>query len=584
MLSNPVNIDSTKPLILLRKIGKHLETQRKKELILLLILSLFASLAESISIAALIPFVNIFLNPETFLLNSYSKVFLETFGLDSQNEVFFGISVFFISIVLLCFFLKITYTKLSNRVTDNIASDFRVKIFNFFINQDLSYHSKYSSSEVMSNLSQKTDNFITIIFSSINIINSIFICTAVVIILVINEPIYSPIIVGSGILFFLIIFKIKSKNVLKKGKDAHLRLNVIVDIFSNTVGYLPEIIIYNLQKYFSVTLRKASQEAAKAFTEIRSISQLPRIYLETFIIILVVMLIYWSASTGGTHKIDLSYIAILGYAAQKCLPLLSSIYSLSINFKGSTPPVLNFLDILDRENETKKAIENINYENLNFSKSLALDNISFRYNENMPKIFNKLSLTIKKGDKIAIKGGTGSGKTTLANIVCGLLKPNEGKILVDGVSINLENVKKWQKNISIVPQTVFLTDSTILENIAIGVETVNIDIVKAKDCSRMAEINEFIEKLPNGYNQQVGEKGARLSGGQRQRIGLARALYRNAKLIILDEPTNALDVKIEQFIINTLTKLNKDITLIVISHNENSLKHFDEIIDIDEIK
>ena len=219
-----------------------------------------------------------------------------------------------------------------------------------------------------------------------------------------------------------------------------------------------------------------------------------------------------------------------------------------------------------------------------FNDSIKIDKISFNYEENQAFILKNFDFEIKKGEKIVIKGETGSGKSTLVNIISGLFKPTKGKILVDGILINSENLKNWQKNISIVPQTVFLNDSTILENIAIAETEDEINLEKVKNSAKIAHIDEFINSLPNNYHQRVGERGVILSGGQRQRIGIARALYRGSNLIILDEPTNALDYETETLVMDSITNLSKEITLIMISHSNSSLKYFDKIIDLDKLK
>jgi ABC-type multidrug transport system fused ATPase/permease subunit len=170
----------------------------------------------------------------------------------------------------------------------------------------------------------------------------------------------------------------------------------------------------------------------------------------------------------------------------------------------------------------------------------------------------------------------------LINIITGLLDQSEGKMFVDSTLVDLSNKKNWQKNIAIVPQTVFLNEASLLENIAIGVDSNKINFQKAKDSATKAQIANFIESLPDKYNEKVGERGIRLSGGQRQRVGIARALYRNTSLLILDEPTNALDLTTEDLVMESLNKLGKDITVIIISHSNRSLKFFDKVIDLDK--
>jgi ABC-type bacteriocin/lantibiotic exporter with double-glycine peptidase domain len=567
---------------ILKKINFHLKSKRKKDVKIVFFLSILSSLAESISIAMLVPFVSFFISPDNYIFNNLFENFFHFLGTTSQKDILKIVSFSFVFIVLLSSFIKLQYIKSSNKLTDDIASDFRIKIFKFLINQKFSYYFKHGSNEILSNLSQKTGSFAVIIFSTINVINSVLISLAVVTILIINEPLYTPLIIISILLFFFIIFKIKSASVLKKGQTINLNQNFMIDIFQNTVGYLPEIIVYNLRKFFLTTLSKVSKEIAKSGAEIRTISMSPKIYLETFIIIFVVLIVYFSDFGQRSIESNISYLAILAYGSQKCLPLLNSIYNLSINFRASVPTVNSFLSILDDDKINE--IKDHEYENLKFEKKITLDNLSFQYDKNLPNILNQFSFDIAKGDKIAIKGQTGTGKSTLINIILGLLKPSKGRILIDDVLIKSENIKNWQKNIAIVPQTVFLNDATILENIAIGLDINDIDQKKVESSAKIAQIDTFIKSLPNKYYEKVAERGVRLSGGQRQRVGIARALYRDAKVIILDEPTNALDIETEKLVIDSISQFNKDITLILISHSDTSLKYFDKIIDLDKFK
>lgn len=581
MISDIKN-NTPSPLSILRKIGIHLDTKRKKELKTVFTLSLLASLAESISIATLIPFISFFINPDSYLFNGFFREIFNFLNISEKKEILATVSLLFIFIIFLSSYLKLKHIKLTNLATENITSDFRIKIFSFLIAQDFSYYFKHGSNEIMSNLSQKTSSFTTIIFSAINILNSILITTAIVIILILNEPVYTPIIIFSVILFFYTIFKIKANIILQKGENINLNQNFIIDIFENTVGYLPEIIIYNTKKFYTAILSKVSKETARSSAEIRTIGQVPRIFLETFVIIFVVLLIYFSGFSERAIETNISYLAILAFASQKSLPLINNVYNLAVNFKGATPTVLTFLNILERGK--KEELEEKNYKILDFNKLIRLENIHFKYDKNLPEVLSNINLEIKKGEKIAIKGETGSGKSTLTNIISGLLDPTAGKILIDGTKISLENKKNWQKNISIVPQTIFLNDTTILENIAIGLNINEINVERVINSAKLAQINTFIEDLPNKYNEFVGERGVRLSGGQRQRIGIARAIYRNSKIIILDEPTNALDIETEKLVMESMTKLNREITIIMISHSNNSLDYFDKIIDLNKLK
>jgi ABC-type multidrug transport system fused ATPase/permease subunit len=566
-----------------KKIINHLEVKKKKKLILVIFLSFSSSLAESISLAILIPFVGFFLEPNTYLFTkSIQEIFLY-FEVNSKEEILTFVSISFIVIVLLSAFIKIFYIKKSNELTEDITSDFRIKIFNFLLNQDYSYYFKYGSHEIMSNLSQKTNAFTTIIFAAINILNSFLICLAVIIILIISDPLFTPIIIIFISTYFILIYKFKSVDVKKKGQDINTNQNFIINIFENAVGYLQEIIIYDLKNFFSNSFSKVSKITASSRSSIRSTSMQPKVYLETLILIIGIVFIYSMNFTTSSIESNLAFIAILAYGIQKTIPQINNIYNLTINFKSVKPTIISFLKILDSGNKRSKFEDYIASRDISFENEINLKNVCFNYDEKNENILDGINIIIKKGTKVAIKGKTGSGKTTLINIIAGLLDPTEGNLLVDDVPINKKNKKKWQENIAIVPQSIFLNDSSILENITLGFDQTKIDKDRLFEILEICDLKNFVEQLPNNIYEKVGERGVRISGGQRQRIGIARALYRDTNLIILDEPTNALDSITEAKILNSLEKKFKNKTLLFIMHSESHLKFFDYVINLNEI-
>ena len=432
------------PTALLKKVVKHFNVERKKQLSFVIIFSIFSSVAELISIALLIPFVGFFLDPNYYLFNDIFKNIFTFFSINTKSEILFFVSLSFVLVVVLSGVIKIIFIKTSNRLTENITSDFRIKIFNFLINQDFSYYYKHGSNEIMSNLSQKTTTFSTIIFSSINIFNSLLISIAIISVLVMNDPIYTPALIFIVLIFFFIAFKLKSKKVVESGKSININQNVFIDIFENAVGYLQEIIIYDLKKLFSKSLDEASKKNAKSLANIRSTGMMPKVYLETSFLIIAVLLIYFLNLSSRTLQENIGYLAILAYGVQRILPQINNIYNLSINFRSVTPTVQNFLDILDGGTRKYNFDENNIKEKITFKNEIILKDICYRYNQQSSNVLNNINLSIKKGEKIAIKGRTGSGKTTLINIISGLLNPVSGSILIDGH--NLDNEKKgWQK-------------------------------------------------------------------------------------------------------------------------------------------
>ena len=420
-MSTEIKNNEISAINLLKRINLNLDNKRKRDIKFVFFLTLLSSLAESISIAMLIPFVSFFVNPNNYIFNNLFESVFNFFNLTNEKEILAASASAFILIVLLSSYVRIKYIKSSNQLTDNITSDFRIKIFKFLLNQDFNFHFKYGSNLIMSNLAQKAGSYTAIIFSFINIINSVLISVAIVAVLIFNEPLYTPLIIFLILSFFFIIFKIKSNTILQKGHLINLNQNFIIDIFQNAVGYLPEIIVYNIRSFFLKTMTNASEKTATSTSVIRTIGMTPRVYLETFVITVVILILFFSNLSERSIESNISYLAILAFGTQKTLPLINNVYNLSINFKSSMPIVNSYFELLDKGNlnETK----DLEYKALDFNNIIKLDNLSFCYNENTPNILNNLNISIIKGEKVAIKGQTGSGKSTLVNIISGLLNP-----------------------------------------------------------------------------------------------------------------------------------------------------------------
>jgi len=567
-----------------KKIYSHLSIKRKKDLLILIILSLFSSLAELISIALLIPFISIFISPDTYLMNDSLKFFLNFLNIKNSDELLGAVSLSFIIIVILGTFIKIKFTYLSNKLSQNISSDFRIKIFEFFINQKFSYFIMNGSNKIMTALLMKSRSTAVVTVNVVNIFNSILVSSAILGFLIFFNPIITSIIILSTALYFYVIFKTQASKVFKMGKEVSEIQSFLVDKFTNAVGYLPEIIVYNLRNLYFKVFKDASKKNATLQSDIASISMYAKYYLESFIIVFVIIVLYFSDLNQNSIESNISYFAILAFAAQKSLPLINTIYKSSITLRSAEPLASDILDVLEDAKFNLRLINDNTKNNLkiHFKKIIKIDKIKYQYSKELPYILNNINFEINKGDKIVIKGETGTGKSTLINIILGLLNPTEGKITVDDIEINEDNQTNWQKNIAIVPQSIFLNDATILENIAISESTNEINLEKIKQSTKNAQIDSFIETLPSKYNEKIGERGVKLSGGQRQRLGIARALYKNANLIILDEPTNALDAKTEKKVMDAITNL--DVTLIMISHSGTSLEYFDKVIDLNDFK
>lgn len=294
--------------------------------------------------------------------------------------------------------------------------------------------------------------------------------------------------------------------------------------------------------------------------------------------VLIAMLAYALSRQEGGIAAALPVLGALALGAQRLLPALQQSYSAWAYITGGTPALADTIELLD--SPIKPELLQPQPDPLSFSDSITFDHVSFRYSKDGPWILDGLRMTIRKGARIGIVGSTGSGKSTALDLLMGLLTPASGTLEVDGKTITGELVRAWQRTIAHVPQSIFLSDSTLAENIAFGVPPDRIDMQRVKSAAARAHIAEFIESRPEGYKAMVGERGIRLSGGQRQRIGIARALYKQASVLIFDEATSALDNVTEQSVMEAIQGLDRDLTVIIVAHRLTTVRHCDGIFEM----
>jgi ATP-binding cassette subfamily B protein len=300
--------------------------------------------------------------------------------------------------------------------------------------------------------------------------------------------------------------------------------------------------------------------------------------MESMGMVLIVALAYDLSQEVGGIATALPVLGALALGAQRLLPALQQIYSAWADIVGSYASLVDAIELLDQPLPAE--LTQPSPAPLLFQSTIRFDGVSFRYSDDGPWVLNGFDLVIAKGARVGFVGSTGSGKSTTLDLLMGLLMPTEGQLLVDGQSISGNLVRAWQQTIAHVPQSIYLADTTLAENIAFGVPPGAIDMDRVRQAARHANISEFIESSPRGYQAYVGEQGIRLSGGQRQRIGIARALYKQADVIIFDEATSALDSETELAVMQAIESLSKDLTLLIIAHRLTTLKNCTQIVEL----
>jgi ABC-type multidrug transport system fused ATPase/permease subunit len=344
------------------------------------------------------------------------------------------------------------------------------------------------------------------------------------------------------------------------------------------LGGIRDVLIDGTQKVYAARLNKTLAAQSEARAALAFIGTVPRFLIEGIGMVLIAMVAYSMSFRHGGISTALPVLGALALGAQRLLPQMQQAYFGWASLSGtrqSLADVLEFLEQTEADLDREAAVSP-----LGMKLDIAMRNVSFRYGETQSDVLQKLDLTIPRGSKIGFIGETGSGKSTMLDLIMGLLEPTSGSIEVDGEPITSCNRRSWQASIAHVPQAVYLSDASIEENIAFGCDTNHVDRRLVIDAACKAQLGEFISSLPAGYDTLVGERGVRLSGGQRQRIGLARALYKRAAVLVLDEATSALDAGTEQAVMQAVNDLGESVTVLMVAHRVTSLRNCDRIVEL----
>ena len=562
----------------LQKLFQLFDPSEKKRFFFIVIILIISSLIETLGLTSIMPFIYLASNPEAIIENKILNIiYLESnkFGVLTHEKfiIFFGLFVFFFLIFSLSIRAFTQY--IINRFSYMRESSIGVRLIKNYLSQPYIWFVDKNSSDLTKNILSNVSIIIQhTILPVMTLIANAVLALSLITLLVFVDPMPAITIGGTLVISYIFIFFLLKKIIKRIGqKSLKANQNRFLTV-SNSFQLIKELKINNLEKLYSDLFEKASLIFAKTNSFAVVAGQLPRFVIEGVAFGGMIFLVLVLISKGGEFEKLIPVLTLYVLVGYRLVPAFQNIYEGYLRIRFSNLVLDNIhkdLVNLKLKNTFKEV------ETLPFYKSINLNNVSFSYPNNKRKILKDTSLTIPAYSKVAIIGSTGSGKTTLIDIILGLLDPIEGNLFIDGLEINDNNKKKWQKNIGYVPQQITLLDESIANNIAYGVKKEDIDFSVVKAAAKIANIDKFITKLPNQYETFVGEKGVRISGGERQRIGIARAFYHQPKLLVLDESTNSLDIRTEQMVIKEILDLNYKITIIMITHRINTIDKFDNI-------
>ena len=564
---------------LLVNLWRHISTRRRRQLLLLLMLMLVSAFAEIMSIGAILPFLAALASPTKVFQLPILRPFIELLEIKNPDEILLPLTIVFGGAALIAGFFRLLFLWVSTRLSFAIGADLGSAIYIKTLYQSYGIHCARNSSEVIDGISTKANTVIYgVIIPVLTLFSSVIMLSVILAALLSLEPFITLIVfLGFGLIYGLII-SLTRKRVLRDGQMIAKNSSKVIKCIQEGLGGIRDVLIDNTQQYYYQIYRNADLVLRRAQGSQYFLTVSPRYAMEALGMVLIACItIIYTKDADGLVK-ALPTLGVLALSAQRLLPVLQHAYGSWINIKGSQASLRDAITFLDQPLPYQADIATL--KPIAFKNEISLHDISFRYSQGAPWVIKNLNLTIKKGTRIGFIGASGSGKSTLIDILMGLLMPNHGELKVDGSLVKLSNMQSWQSHIAHVPQNIFLADSTIIENIALGVPKNLIDLDRVMRSAEQAKLSEAIESWEKKYQTVVGEGGIRISGGQRQRIGIARALYKKAEVIVFDEATSALDGDTELEVMQAIEALNGDLTILIVAHRISTLKNCSQIIEL----
>lgn len=566
-------------LKLIKEIYSILSQSQKRTIIYLQFLVLLMSLLEVMSILAVGPFIaaisdNSILDGSNFVAKIYLFIGIE------DKILFLRILGIFVFILLLAstFISTITIWKLSVKGI-TFGTDLSVRLFEHYMKQSWLFHTQNNTNNLINKLMNECERVtMGIIQPTLQLNAKLMIAISICIALFIYNPLISVIVGVILSLTYIIIYKIVRNELEVNGEKISNFQSERIKSMAEGLGGIRDILLYGRQKRFTENYSNFSSVWAKAYAKNYAIALLPRYVIELIglgtIIFLILFLLFINNNAFSLILPTLSVFAIAGY---KLLPAFQQVYASLSSLKSEGKAFYNLKGDLAKSSAIKENKINLSTSYLNFDKKISFDKVSFSYPRHNKVVLDNIDLNIDINTNIGIVGPSGSGKSTLIDLILGLIQPSQGNIKIDNEILTGDNIALWQKKIALVSQNIYLADSTIKENIAFGISSKNISEDHINKVIDLASLGDFVKSLEEGVNTFVGERGIQLSGGQIQRIGIARALYNNAEVLVLDEATSSLDGLTEKSIMKAVNSFYGKKTLIIVAHRLSTVKNCDKL-------
>ncbi|MGD8426839.1 MAG: ABC transporter ATP-binding protein [Balneolaceae bacterium] len=553
---------------------------------ILFLLMLVAACLEVVGIGMIPAFVAIVADPDRVMAVERLQPVFNYLGIISAKDLLIWGSLALVSVFVIKSLYIIAFNYFESRFVFNRRYALTHRLMGVYMHAPYTFHLKRNTAELFRNVNTEIHVFINSVFTSLfKISREAVMAMAILIFLFVVEPLITLLVIslsgfGAGLFILLNKKKMKEYGEIEQG----LRMETVKVIYEG-LGGIKDARVLNREGEFIERYRIKARESTRLMTYIRFIQQIPRPVVETTAVVgmlMVSVLLVWQ---NRAMSDIIPILTLFAMATVRLMPSVQQIVAMYTTLRYnivSIDPIYNDLKELEKENinfikdrENKKPLE--------LGKEIEIRNLSYQYPESTEQALQHVSIIIPKGQAVAFVGSSGAGKTTLVDVILGLLEPDEGEIMVDGTNIK-GNISAWQRNIGYIPQSIYLADETLRSNIAFGLPEAKIDDEKVIRAVKLAQLETLVNRLPEGLDTLIGENGTRLSGGQRQRVGIARALYHDPKVLIMDEATSSLDNITEKQITNAIHSLKGERTLIIIAHRLTTVKNCDKLYFMEEGK
>ena len=567
-----------------------LDKKQKRQMVGIVILMLIGGVLESLGIAMIAPVMQVVIDPQKVQESRILSGIYDLFHLSSTTQLAALIMV----ALILVFVIKNIFLYFMNVVqlrfvyTNQFATSRRMMIN--FMQRPYEYYLNADTTVIQRNITSDVNNLYALILSCLQLISEIIVFVCLVAILL-SQDAKMTITIAVLLVIVLLVIKYFIKPVMvKAGQDNQDYYSGLYKWIYESVTGIKEIKVANKENYFINGYADCGAGYVNAVQKYNLYNSTPRLLIETIAIAGMVGYMLAVMATGTSLTALLPQLTVLAAAAARLLPSANRINNYLTSIAYFEPFLDNVSDNLQSEIHDESISYNsedyrakVQVEKLPVHKTIRMEDITYKYPNTDKLILDKATMEIPVGKSVGIVGTSGAGKTTIVDVLLGLLEPEEGRILADGVDVNT-NYTGWLKNIGYIPQTIFMTDSTIRKNVAFGVPDEEIDDAKVWQALKEAALDSYVKELPDGLDTQIGERGIRLSGGQRQRIGIARALFEDPEVLVLDEATSALDNDTEAAIMDSINRLHGRKTLVIIAHRLQTIEKCDMIYNIGDGK